>query len=152
MGILKEYKKFAVKGNVLDMAVGIVVGGAFATIAKSLVEDVFSPITGYFLKGIDFSNMYFLLSEGNIPGPYESLAAATKAGAVTINIGSFINNCISFIIVSWFAFILVKGINSLDEEAEVKSHCNKKSCPHCKQKVHKDANRCQHCTGELPSS
>ena len=131
------------------MAVGIVVGGAFATIAKSLVEDIFSPITGYFLKGVDFSNMYFLLNEGATPGPYESLVAAKTAGAVTVNIGSFANNCISFMIVSWFAFLLVKGINSFDEEEEVKKECDKKVCPLCMLKIHKDATRCQHCCADV---
>jgi len=152
MGIFKEYKKFAIKGNVLDMAVGIVVGGAFATITKSLVEDVFSPITGYFLKGMDFSSTYILLKDGVVPGPYESLAKAKAASAITINTGSFINNCISFIIVSWFAFILVKAINRFDEKEEVKKSCDIRNCPLCKLEVHKEASRCPHCTGELQPS
>ncbi len=116
MGMLKEFKEFAVKGNVVDMAVGIIIGGAFGTIVKSLVSDVIMPPIGLLLGGVDFSNLYVVLGEGS----YESLDAAKEAGAATINYGVFINNVISFLIVAFAVFLLVKAINSLKRKEEEK--------------------------------
>lgn len=107
MGIIKEFQEFAVKGNVVDMAVGIIIGGAFGTIVKSLVDDVIMPPIGLALGGIDFSNIVITLKE-----------ATADAEAVTINIGSFINNVIAFLVVAWAVFLLVKGMNSLKKKAE----------------------------------
>jgi large conductance mechanosensitive channel len=114
--MVKEFKEFAVKGNVVDMAVGIIIGGAFGTIVKSLVADVIMPPIGLLLGGVDFSNLFAVLGEGS----FESLDAAKEAGAATINYGVFINNVISFLIVAFAVFLLVKGINSLKRKEEEK--------------------------------
>ncbi len=116
MGMVKEFKEFAVKGNVVDMAVGIIIGGAFGTIVKSLVADVIMPPIGLLLGGVDFSNLFLVLGEGS----YESLDAAKEAGAATVNYGVFINNVISFLIVAFAVFILVKGINAAKKKEEEK--------------------------------
>ena len=109
--MLKEFRDFALKGNVLDMAVGIIIGGAFGTIVQSLVKDVVMPPIGLLLGGMDFSNLFLTLKAGSPVGPYANLAAAQAAGAVSINIGLFINAVISFLIVAWAVFMLVKGFN-----------------------------------------
>jgi len=109
--MLKEFKEFAMRGNVLDMAVGIIIGGAFGTIVQSLVKDVVMPPIGLLLGGMDFSNLFLTLKAGSPVGPYANLAAAQAAGAVSINIGLFINAVISFLIVAWAVFMLVKGFN-----------------------------------------
>lgn len=114
MGIIKEFQEFAVKGNVMDMAVGIIIGGAFGTIVKSLVNDIIMPPIGLALGGVDFSDLFINLSEVQ----YQSLAAAQEAGAPVIAYGSFINNVISFLIVAWAVFLLVKGMNRLQKKAE----------------------------------
>jgi large conductance mechanosensitive channel len=116
MGMMKEFKEFAVKGNVVDMAVGIIIGGAFGTIVKSLVADVIMPPIGLLLGGVDFSNLFMVLGEGS----YESLDLAKEAGAATINYGVFFNNVISFLIVAFAVFLLIKGINSLKRKEEEK--------------------------------
>ncbi len=110
--MLKEFRDFAMKGNVLDMAVGIIIGGAFGTIIQSLVKDVLMPPIGLLLGGIDFSNIFLTLKAGNPAGPYANLAAAQSAGAVSINVGLFINAVISFLIVAWAVFMLVKAFNA----------------------------------------
>lgn len=114
MGIIKEFQEFAVKGNVVDMAVGIIIGGAFGTIVKSLVDDIIMPPIGKLMGNIDFSDLFINLTDIQ----YESLAAAKEAGAPVIAYGSFINNVISFLIVAWAVFMLVKGMNSLKKKAE----------------------------------
>ncbi len=118
--MLKEFKEFAVKGNMLDMAVGIIIGAAFGTIVKSLVDDILMPPIGMLLGGVDFSDLFITLQQGAMAGPYATLAAAKEAGAVTMNYGLFINGVISFLIVAWAVFLVVKGFNKLrkaDEEA-----------------------------------
>jgi large conductance mechanosensitive channel len=110
--MLKEFRDFAMKGNVLDMAVGIIIGGAFGTIVQSLVKDVIMPPIGLLLGGIDFSNIFLTLKAGNPSGPYANLAAAQTAGAVSINVGLFVNAVISFLIVAWAVFMLVKAFNA----------------------------------------
>jgi len=112
MAMMKEFKEFAVKGNVVDMAVGIIIGGAFGTIVKSLVEDVILPPIGLLLGGVDFTGLFVVLKEGAAVGPYETLAAAKEAGAVTLNYGNFISNIVTFLIVAWAVFMLVKGFNA----------------------------------------
>mgnify|MGYP000849015487 CR=1 FL=1 len=113
MGMMQEFKEFAVKGNVVDMAVGIIIGGAFGTIVQSLVKDVLMPPIGLLLGGVDFSGL-FLVLKGE--GEFKSVADAASAGAVTINYGVFINNVISFVIVAFAVFLLIKGINRLKRE------------------------------------
>jgi large conductance mechanosensitive channel len=116
--VLKEFKEFAVKGNVLDMAVGIIIGAAFGTVVKSLVDDVLMPPIGMLLGGVDFSNFFITLSGGDPTGPYATLAAAKDAGAVTINYGVFINGIISFLIVAFAVFLLVRNFNKLKRKEE----------------------------------
>ena len=116
--MLKEFKQFAVKGNMLDMAVGIIIGAAFGTIVKSLVDDILMPPIGMLLGGVDFSEMFLTLQQGSMAGPYATLAAAKEAGAVTMNYGLFINGVISFLIVAWAVFFVVKGFNKLKQAEE----------------------------------
>ena len=119
--MFKEFKEFAMKGNVVDMAVGIVIGAAFGTIVKSLVSDVLMPPIGLLLGGIDFSNFFVLLKEGaTAAAPYAALADAQAAGAVTINYGVFFNSIISFIIVAFALFIVIKGMNRMKRKEEEK--------------------------------
>ena len=116
--MLNEFKEFAMKGNVVDMAVGIIIGVAFGTIITSLVNDVIMPPIGILLGDVDFSNLFYVVKEGATPGPYETVAMAAEAGAVTINWGKFINTIISFIIVALAVFYVIKGINNMRKEQE----------------------------------
>jgi large conductance mechanosensitive channel len=111
--MLEEFKKFAMRGNVVDMAVGIIIGAAFGKIVDSLVKDLIMPPIGMLLGKVDFANLFFVMKEGAAPGPYLSVDAAQKAGAVTFNYGLFINTCISFVIVAFAVFILIRAINRL---------------------------------------
>lgn len=112
--MLQEFKEFAVKGNVLDMAVGIIIGAAFTTIVKALVDGIMMPIVGYFLGGVDFTNIFTVLGDGE----FDSLAAAEEAGAAVIKWGVFVNALIAFLIVAWILFIIVKNMNKLKKEEE----------------------------------
>lgn len=115
--MLKEFREFAVRGNVVDMAVGLIIGGAFGTIVTSLVNDVLMPPIGLMLGGVDFSNLFVVLKEGTkAAGPYASVAAAREAGAVTLNIGVFMNTIISFLIVAFAVFMVVRGVNAARRE------------------------------------
>ena len=144
--MLKEFKEFAMRGNVIDMAVGIIIGAAFGGIVKSLVADVIMPPIGVLLGDVDFSNLFITLSEGE----YESLAAAKEAGAATINIGVFINTCINFIIVAFAIFLLIRAINKLKrEEEEPAAEPTEKDCPYCLSSIPIKATRCGHCTSEI---
>jgi large conductance mechanosensitive channel len=118
--MFKEFKEFALRGNVVDMAVGIIIGAAFGSIVASLVSDIIMPPLGLLLGDIDFSNLFVVLKAGSAPAPYLSLAAAQEAGAVTLNYGLFINRVLSFLIVAFAVFLLVKGMNSLKRKAEEK--------------------------------
>ena len=111
--MLKEFKEFAMRGNVLDMAVGIIIGAAFGSIVNSLVNDLLMPPVGLLLGGVDFANLFFVLKDGAQPGPYASVAIAKAAGAVTLNIGVFLNAVISFLLVAFAVFLLVRGLNRL---------------------------------------
>ena len=151
MALMKEFKEFAVKGNVVDMAVGIIIGGAFGTIVKSLVDDVIMPPIGMILGNVDFSDMFVVLKAGaNAAPPYETLAAAREAGAVTMNYGSFINNIVSFLIVAWAVFILIKAINRLRREEQVEPKApTDKPCPWCATSIPITARKCPNCTTDL---
>lgn len=146
---LQEYKAFAMKGNVVDMAIGIVVGGAFATIASSLVANIIAPVLGLIMSDVDLADLFIVLKEGTSSGPYLTLEQANKAGAVTLGYGMFLNSVISFIIVSWFAFLLVKGVNRGRETEVSKAEVTHKDCPYCFSKVHKAAVKCPCCTSEI---
>ena len=115
--MLREFKEFAMRGNVLDMAVGIIIGAAFGTIVNSLVTDVIMPPVGLALGGVDFTNLFVTLRDGaKAAGPYASLADAKAAGAVTLNYGAFVNSIVSFLIVAFAVFLVVKGANSLKQK------------------------------------
>ncbi|HXC38989.1 MAG TPA: large conductance mechanosensitive channel protein MscL [Burkholderiales bacterium] len=118
--MLEEFKKFALRGNVVDLAVGVIIGAAFGKIVDSLVKDVIMPPIGLVLGRVDFANLFIVLKQGTQPGPYPSVDAAQKAGAVTLNYGVFINAFISFVIVAWAVFLLVKAMNRLQKKAEEK--------------------------------
>jgi large conductance mechanosensitive channel len=116
--MLKEFKEFAAKGNMLDMAVGIVIGAAFATIIGSLVNDIIMPMVGLAIGGVDFSEFFAVLRDGGPAGPYATLAAAQEAGAVTVNWGIFVNSLITFLIVAFALFLVIKGFNKMKREEE----------------------------------
>ncbi|MGQ0751303.1 MAG: large conductance mechanosensitive channel protein MscL [Betaproteobacteria bacterium] len=118
--MLKEFKEFAMRGNVVDMAVGIIIGAAFGKIVDSLVKDVIMPPVGLLLGKVDFANLFFVLRDGTSPGPYLTVEAAQKAGAVTFNYGIFINSVISFVIVAFAVFLLIRVINRLRRQEEAK--------------------------------
>jgi large conductance mechanosensitive channel len=148
--MLKDFKEFAMRGNVVDMAVGIVIGAAFGTVIKSLVADVIMPPIGLLLGNVDFSNLFITLKAGKVAGPYISLAAAQAAGAVTLNLGLFINTIVSFVIVAFAVFLLVRGINQLRQEQEAPPAVpTTKECPYCLSEIPLKATRCPHCTAEL---
>jgi large conductance mechanosensitive channel len=120
--VLKEFREFAIKGNMVDMAVGIILGGAFGGVIQSLVNSILMPPIGLLVGGADFSNLFVVLREGSeIKGPYASLDAATKAGATVLAYGSFVNTLINFLIVAFAVFLLVKAVNSLRREKELPS-------------------------------
>jgi len=148
--MLKEFKEFAMRGNVVDMAVGIIIGGAFGTIVKSLVSDVMMPPIGLMLGGVDFSDLFLTLKDGATAGPYATLAIAQQAGAVTISYGLFINAVISFLIVAFAVFLLIKGLNKLQREKEQPAaEPTTKDCPFCFSTISVKAKRCPNCTSEL---
>lgn len=149
--MLKEFKEFAVKGNVIDMAVGIIIGAAFTSVVQSLVNDILMPPLGLLMGGVDFSDFFIILKEGSIPPPYETLAAAREAGAVTLSYGVFINALLSFLIVSFAVFLLIKYINKLkrpQEKPEPVAPTIKK-CSYCFSDIPVEATRCPNCTSEL---
>ena len=148
--MLKEFKEFAMKGNVIDMAVGIIIGAAFSPIVKSLVDHIIMPPIGLFLGDVDFSNLFLLLKEGSTAGPYDSLAAAQEAGAVVVGYGLFVNAIINFLIVALAVFFLVRGVNRMrrKEEAPPPEPTTKK-CPHCLSEIPIKASRCAHCTSDV---
>ena len=150
--MFKEFKEFAMRGNVVDMATGIIIGGAFGTIVKSLVDDVIMPPIGLLLGGVDFSNLFIVLKHGATPGPYAALANAKAAGAVTISYGLFFNSVISFMIVAFAVFMLIKGVNSLSRKPEATAEPTAKDCPYCATSIPIQAIRCPHCTSELQSA
>jgi large conductance mechanosensitive channel len=146
--MIEEFKKFIMRGNVMDMAVGIIIGAAFTSIVNSLVNDILMPPIGLLLGNVDFSNLYWVMQEGSPGAPYASLTAAQEAGAVTLNYGVFINAVITFLIVAFAVFMLIRWVNRLkgpEPEAEVTT----KECPHCLMEIPLGAHRCPHCTSEL---
>ena len=148
--MIKEFKEFVMRGNVLDMAVGIIIGAAFGSIIGSLVADVIMPPIGLLLGNIDFSNLFLVLKEGKVVGPYESLTAAKAAGAVSINYGFFINTLITFLIVAFAVFLLIRNVNKLARKQEAPPPVpTTKECPYCFSTISIKATRCAHCTAEL---
>ena len=148
--MLKEFKDFAMRGNLVDMAVGVVMGAAFGAIVTSLVNDLLMPVLGLILGGADFTNLFIVLSEGSVPGPYETLTLAQEAGAVTINYGLFINAVISFLIIAFAIFLLIRGINRLQMQEEAPpAELTTKECAYCFTEIPVQATRCPNCTSEL---
>jgi large conductance mechanosensitive channel len=147
--MFKEFKEFAMRGNVVDMAVGIVIGAAFGGIVNSFVSDVIMPPVGLFLGSVDFSSLFLVLKEGKVAGPYESLAVAKAAGAVTLNYGVFFNTIISFLIITFAVFLLIRNINRMKKKEDTAAVPTTKECPYCLSAVPLKAVRCPHCTSEL---
>ena len=147
--MMKEFKEFAMRGNVVDMAVGIIIGAAFGTIVKSLVSDVIMPPIGLLLGNVDFANLFVVLKEGATAGPYAALADAQAAGAVTLNFGVFINTIISFIIVAFAVFLVIRSINQMKKKEEAPAEPTTKDCPYCLTAIPIKATRCPHCTSQL---
>jgi len=151
--MLKDFKAFIMRGNVVDMAVGIIIGAAFGPIVNSLVKDIIMPPVGLALGKVDFSNLYIVLHDGKTPGPYASLAAAQAAGAVSINYGTFINIVINFIIIAAVVFFfIVRPINQLNarqKAAQPAAAPTTKECPYCYSAIPIKATRCPQCTSQL---
>jgi large conductance mechanosensitive channel len=143
--MLKEFKEFAMRGNVLDLAVGVVIGAAFGKIVASLVDDVIMPPIGRLLGHVDFSNLFLNLSDKT----FDTLAAAKAAGAPTLNYGNFINTIINFIIVAFAIFLLVRTVNRWTTKPAAPAAPTTKDCPQCAMAIPIGAKRCGHCTSQL---
>jgi large conductance mechanosensitive channel len=158
MSFLAEFKKFALRGNIADMAIGFTVGAAFTTIAKSVVNDIIMPPVGLLMGRADFSDLFWLLKAGSeqLP-PYATLADAQAAGAVTVNYGVFVNNLIAFLLVALVMFLIIRSINRLDDEMEERFGQDKalpeepshKKCSYCRMQIPFRATRCPECTSQL---
>ena len=146
-----EFKKFIARGNVMDMAVGIIIGAAFTKIVNSLVADIIMPPISLLLGNVDFTNWFIVLREGaETAAPYASLDAAKAAGAVTMNLGFFINSIISFLIVAFAIFVIIKAINKMKEEpAPAPAAPTTKKCPYCFSEIDIKATKCPHCTSDI---
>jgi len=142
--MVKEFREFIMRGNVVDLAVGVIIGGAFGKIVSSLVADVIMPPIGLLLNGVDFSSLFISLTGQ----PYTTLAEAQAAGAPTLNYGSFINSVIDFIIIGLVIFFLIRAINRLQRPAPAAAPATKE-CPHCFSGISIKATRCPYCTSEL---
>jgi large conductance mechanosensitive channel len=151
--MLEDFKEFALRGSVVDMAIGIVIGAAFSAIVTSLVNDVIMPPIGLLLGRVDFANLYILLKAGDPPPPYASLADGQAAGAVTINYGLFINALIGFLIIALVVFLIVRNVNRMRREEEAPpEEPTTKECPFCFSEISINATRCAHCTSELATA
>lgn len=142
--MLKEFKKFALKGNMIDLAVGIIIGGAFNSIVNSLVNDILMPLLGVFTKSINFSN-WFISLDGE---KYDTLLAAEEAGAAVLKYGLFLSNILNFVIMAFVVFLLVRWINKL-RKPEAPAAPTTKKCPYCYSDIHLDATKCSHCTSDV---
>ncbi|WP_456267323.1 large conductance mechanosensitive channel protein MscL [Kushneria sp. AK178] len=158
-GFFREFRDFSVKGNVVDLAVGIIIGSAFTGIVNSLVRDVFTPVLGLITGGIDFTNLFVVLKEGaGAAGPYNTLAEAQAAGAVTINYGIFLNALISFTLVAMVCFLLIRNIHRIRElgarreEAVPATTPTVRNCPYCVTPISVQATRCPSCTSVLETA
>ena len=152
MSMMKEFRDFAMRGNVVDMAVGIIIGAAFGTIVNSLVKDVIMPPIGLALGKVDFANLFVVLKEGATPAPYGSVAQAASAGAVSVNYGMFINTIINFVIVAFAVFMLIRMVNKAKAQVEAPAPAaapTTKACPYCLSEIPIKATKCAHCTSEV---
>jgi len=146
---LDDFKAFITKGNMMDLAVGIIIGVAFGAVITSLVNDVLMPPIGMALGGVDFKEWYLLLKEGTVGGPYPSLSVATADGAVTLRWGSFINALINFLIIAMVIFVIIKMIARMKAKEAAKAPTTR-ACPHCDTQISLKATRCPNCTSEVP--
>ena len=142
--MLKEFKKFALRGNMIDLAVGMIIGSAFTSIVNSLVNDMIMPVVSIFTGKVDFTNWFIALDGGS----YATLEAAQEAGAATFNYGSFISNVINFVIMAFVVFMFVRVMNKIKKKEEPAAPTTKK-CPFCKSEISIEATKCPHCTSEL---
>jgi|SRR5688500_17923621 len=145
--MLKEFKEFAMKGNMVDLAVGVIIGAAFGAMVSSLVGDMIMPLLGLLTGGVDFSNKMLVLSEGTTPGPYPTPVIAAEAGAITLNWGKFLNAIISFLLVSFALFMVIKAMNKMRKREEAEP--TTKACPQCKMDIPIEAVKCGHCTSTI---
>ena len=149
MSMMSEFREFIAKGNVMDLAVGVIIGAAFQKIVDALVNDIIMPVVGLAMGGTDFTNMFTVLRDGaKAAGPYASLAEAKAAGATVIAYGAFVNEIIQFLILAWVVFMIVKAVNRL--KAEPPPPPNTKDCPYCLTAIAVGATRCSACTSQLP--
>ena len=149
-GIVSEFKAFIMRGNVIDLAVGVIIGGAFQAIVNSLVNDIIMPVIGLILNGIDFSSKFIAL-DGNT---YASIDEATAAGAAVLTYGNFISAIINFLIMAFVIFLIVKGINKVADKTkkpEEEAAPTTKTCPFCKSEIAIEATKCPHCTSDIPA-
>lgn len=150
--MFKEFKDFIMRGNVVDMAVGIIIGVAFGLIIKSMVADVLMPPIGILLGGVDFSNLFIVIKEGTTSGPFDTLAAAKESGAVVVSYGVFINTVISFIIVAFAIFMLIRKLNKMKKKEEAPAaEPTTKDCTYCFSTIAIKATKCPQCTSSLGS-
>lgn len=148
--MLKDFKTFIMRGNVMDLAIGVIIGIAFGAVVKSLVDDVIMPPVGMATGGIDFSNKFLVLKDGTAAAaPYASVAAAKAAGATTLNYGLFVNNVVSFLIIGFCAFLIVRAVNNLTRVNEPPPPPKTKFCPYCAMEIPVSASRCPNCTSQL---
>ncbi len=146
--MFKEFKEFIQRGNVMDLAVAVIIGGAFGKIVTSLVEDIIMPLISLIMGGVDFTNLFISLDGSN----YATLAEAKEAGAATFNYGAFIQNIIDFLVIAFVIFLMVRSINNMKKEEEVEEAPTAKDCPFCKTEIPIEATRCPHCTSQLTES
>jgi large conductance mechanosensitive channel len=149
--MLKEFREFAMRGSVVDMAVGIIIGGAFGTIVRSFVDDVLMPPIGLLVGGVDPSNLFLVLRAGQVPGPFAQLADAQAAGAVTLNYGLFLNAVISFLIIAFAVFLLIRSMNAMKRKAPESGPVTKE-CRFCTMAIPVNATRCPQCTSPLTAA
>ena len=138
----KEFKDFAMKGNVIDLAVGVIIGGAFGKIVSSLVSDIIMPLISLLLGKVDFANLFITLGNGN----FNTLDEAKKAGAATLNYGLFLNNILDFVIIAFSIFMVIKQLNRFSKKKELPTPINTKVCKYCYSEIHIDASKCPNCT------
>ena len=146
--MLKEFKEFAVKGNMIDLAVGMIIGSAFTKIVNSMVNDLIMPLISVFTGKVDFTNWFYALDGKH----YATIAEATEAGVATVNYGAFISGVIDFIIMAFVVFLFVRGINKLRKAVEnpaAPAPKKTKECPYCHSEIHIDATKCPHCTSDI---
>ena len=160
MGIIKDFQKFASRGNLIDLAIGFTVGAAFSTVAKSIVNDLIMPPIGLITGNSDFADKFWLLQAGtDAAPPYATLKDAQEAGAVTLNYGVFINNVVAFLLVAIVMFMIIRVVNSVEDKLEAELDGDKppeepdsKKCPYCRETIPYRATRCGHCTSQLESA